>query len=237
MKNGKLETVPLRKINLADEVARQLEDLIIQGKLQPGDRLPSESAMAEMFSVGRTSVREALKALHAMGLIERNKQGTVVRDAIGQPYKELFLQLIIKKHGTEQLYEARMIFEIMIARLAANRATEEDLQDIKQYLAQMETDDYEQYVKADVDFHVAIAEAAQNVILYEAYLVVRKALTESVSELIDYFPDIVKVSRAQHHAIYRAIEAQDEDAAEKLIREHLTFLLEQYNKQVLGNLK
>ncbi|MDW7740373.1 MAG: FadR/GntR family transcriptional regulator [Bacillota bacterium] len=237
MEERTLETVPVRKINLADEVAKQLKELIVEGKLLPGDRLPSESAMAEMFSVGRTSVREALKALHAIGLIERTKQGTIVRNAIGEPYKELFLQLIIKKHSTEQLYEARMIFEIMIARLAASRATEEDLEEMRKHLSRMKSKKYDEYIQADADFHVAIAGAAQNVILYEAYQVIRKALTESLTDLISYFPQIVKTSSKQHQAIYDAIEAQDEDKAEELIKEHLAFLIEQYRKQVLGNLK
>ena len=206
------EVEPLKKVSLADKVAQQIEKLIIEGKLKPGDQLPTEQQLGEMFSVGRTSIREAIKALESVGLIERKRHMTIVKSSE---------RLIINRYKIEQLYEARILLEGITAKLAANRATEEDLARIEKFLEQMNKLDYgKEYIENDVGFHTAIAKAAQNNIIYEAYLVIREAFIEINKEYVD--PEGAIISRKDHLEIFKAIKERNEDLAKRLMEEHIS---------------
>lgn len=223
MADGEFKPLPIKKVTIADEVANQVKQMIVNGHLKPGNRLPSEHELAEMFSVGRTSVREALKALDALGLLERTQQGSYVKESTEFPLRELYLKLIIRKHTIDQLYETRMLLEGIIAQLAAQRATEEDIICMQGYLDQMYTDDLEQYIQADIHFHVAIAEAANNYVIFEIYQVIWELLTDSQSEIVR-LKDLIQYSREQHKAILEAIKKHDSAESRRLMDEHLNYL-------------
>src|SRR5437879_9494581 len=123
------ELEPVRKTRIYEEVASQIQRLITDGRLRPGDHLPPERDLAEMFGVSRTSVRDAIRVLEMGGLVEpRHGEGTIVRegpiDAIVSP---LAGALAASKDLTADLFDMRKMLEPPLARAAALRATAEDL--------------------------------------------------------------------------------------------------------------
>lgn len=223
MADGEFKPLPIKKVTVVDEVANQVKQMIINGHLKPGNRLPSEHELAEMFSVGRTSIREALKALDALGLLERTQQGTFVKESMDFPLREFYLKLIVHKHTIDQLYEARMLLEGMIAQLAAERATEEDIGCMQKCLDEMYTDDLEQYIRADIGFHVAIAEAANNYVIFAIYQIIWDLLADSQNEIVR-LKDLIQQSREQHKIILAAIKKHDSFESRRLMDEHLHYL-------------
>src|SRR5436309_10784442 len=123
-----IELGPIKSTRIYEEIVRQVKQLIAEGRLKSGDRLPPERELAEKFVVSRTSVREALRALESLGLIEiRPGEGTFVRqvplDALVGP---LALVMTSQREAIGELFEARRVLEPAIAALAAGRATPEE---------------------------------------------------------------------------------------------------------------
>ncbi len=222
---------PIKKVTIVDEVVNQVKQMIVNGHLKAGSRLPSEHELAELFSVGRTSIREALKALDGLGLLEKNQQGTYLRESVNFPLKELYLKLIVRKHTIDQLYEARMLLEGIIAQLAAIRATDEDIARMKNHLDRMYTDDLDQYIQADIGFHVSIAEAANNYVVFEIYQVIWELLTESQSEIVK-LNGLVERSREQHNMIFEAIKNHDSNESKKVMDEHVNYLVNRRQRMI-----
>ncbi len=222
---------PIKKVTIVDEVVNQVKQMIVNGHLKAGSRLPSEHELAELCSVGRTSIREALKALDGLGLLEKTQQGTYLRESVNFPLKELYLKLIVRKHTIDQLYEARMLLEGIIAQLAAIRATDEDIARMKNHLDRMYTDDLDQYIQADIGFHVSIAEAANNYVVFEIYQVIWELLTESQSEIVK-LNGLVERSREQHNMIFEAIKNHDSNESKKVMDEHVNYLVNRRQRMI-----
>lgn len=215
---------PVRRSTLPDEIVEQIKRIIFEGELQPGNKLPSERELTERFSVGRTTVREALKALSSMGLIARTKEGTVVNSDISAFFTDPLTQkLILKRINFNELFEARKLLEVKMAVLAAERATVEDIALIQRTLEEMGEEvahDERKFITADIAFHEAVAEAAQNRVLYELFTAVRHLLW-TAQETVVKSPGIMKRSLRHHQQIFEAIKQQDVVAAEKAMFMHL----------------
>jgi len=167
-----MESLPVqalkREERLSDRVAKQLEDLVVKGVLETGQRLPAERELAEMFGVSRTVIREAIHNLAARGLLDvRSGNGTLVSgpttDSVAQ---SLSLLLRYRAEGflVEHLHEVRRFLEVEIAARAAERATDEDVADLQDILCRMEnaTSDVESSANLDVEFHQSLAVATHN---------------------------------------------------------------------------
>jgi GntR family transcriptional regulator, transcriptional repressor for pyruvate dehydrogenase complex len=122
---------------VTDQVISQLKELILHGSLLPGDKMPSELEMCTAFSVGRTTVREALKVLEAMGFVERSRRGTFVADNGNGVTPLSSYDEIIKKARISDLFEARRALEVEIVALAAQKASEEDLETLEGIISNM----------------------------------------------------------------------------------------------------
>ena len=99
--------VPIQKKSLSDEIVFQIKEMIADGRLKPNQKLPTEQELCKAFSVGRTTVREALMALTALGLVKRNKHNSYVTDVAEHPLREFYLQLMTDHYDVSQLYEAQ----------------------------------------------------------------------------------------------------------------------------------
>jgi GntR family transcriptional repressor for pyruvate dehydrogenase complex len=216
---------PIRSGRLYEQIVDQIEALILNGKLKPGDKLPSETELAEQFSVSRTAVREAMKALIHKGLISAHSgRGTFVTDGTTDAVRES-LGLMIKlgqEEGARSLVEVREILEPEIAAMAATRRKKEHLEDMRKAVATMEAsfEDAITFVNADLDFHLSLADATLNPIIHV---------------LIDTMVDILRVEleriaqvgggmqRAQsfHKRILKGIEEHDVRATRDAMREHM----------------
>src|SRR2546427_9440852 len=124
-----IELGPIKSTRIYEEIVRQVKQLIAEGRLKSGDRLPPERDLAEKFMVSRTSVREALRALQSRGLIDiRAGEGAFVRDVSVETLIEpLALVILPHREAVGELFEARRILEPAIAALAARRATREEV--------------------------------------------------------------------------------------------------------------
>src|SRR5882724_5447626 len=134
--HGRMDIEPVRSTRIYEEIVRQVKQLIGEGRLKSGDRLPPERDLAEKFMVSRTSVREALRALQSRGLIEiRAGEGTFVRDiSVETLIEPLALVILPHREAVGELFEARRLLEPAIAALAARRATREEIQEMERIL-------------------------------------------------------------------------------------------------------
>ena len=158
-----------KNVSLVESVAEDIIKLILDNRMQPGDRLPNEHALAEQLNVGRSTVREAMKALRSRNILEtRQVSGTYVSHKQGIPEDPLGLTLL----GTDDkvsmdLQEVRLIFEPEIAAMAAVNATEEDIERLEKQCDRLEElmRKREDYGEEDALFHKYISDASGNVIL------------------------------------------------------------------------
>lgn len=229
---------PIRPKKIYEEIVQQIKDLIGEGNLKPGDRLPSERELSERLAVSRASVREALSALAAMGVIViRPGEGTFVQKirngAIVEP---LAMALLLDRQAAMELLEARQALEGEAAYLAARRAGAEDLERMGELLKEMEHDLQRGVLgeEADLRFHLAIAEAARNSVLARLMHTVsdtmRQALKTSRQRLYTT-PGNPEKLFAQHNQIYEAIKAREPRAARKAICQHLRFVEKELQKE------
>ena len=169
---------PVKKRRLYEDIVDHIKELMVRGELKPGDKLPSERELAERFGVGRPTVREAIRTLSLMGLVEvgRGKQGTHVSDTAFDPYMESFKQQMswmieMEKTTLRQLLEVRDTLETQIALLVAERASDAQMAEMKNLLAEMKEclDDTGDYLEVAIRFHRFMAQATQNPIFYSTW--------------------------------------------------------------------
>ncbi|MFJ7737382.1 FadR/GntR family transcriptional regulator [Lysinibacillus sp. NPDC097287] len=215
-----------------EEVADIILEMIKSGQLKPGDQLDSVQELANNFQVGRSAIREALTSLRAMGLIEmRQGEGTFVKtftpENLTYPIQNAML---MTKKNIEELLEVRLILEAAIVANAAKKRTMEDLDEMRLHLEKMiaHTENSELGEREDLAFHLAIAKAADNVLLSTLMQHVSDLMTEAMREtrricLYDEKQTLAQLNE-QHQLIYRQIEAQDVAAAEQAMKSHLLFV-------------
>ena len=223
--------VPIQKKSLSDEIVFQIKEMIADGRLKPNQKLPTEQELCKAFSVGRTTVREALMALTALGLVKRNKHNSYVTDVAEHPLREFYLQLMTDHYDVSQLYEARLMLEGLVARLACQRVSEEQLQQLEALNRQMQSNDVEEYIRADIAYHNLIMLAADNPVLYEMYQVIRLLLEKSQREIAQQ-EEVRATSRAQHREIWEALKKRDGDAAMSRMNQHIRSMIELRKKYV-----
>lgn len=215
-----------RDATLAQRVEQELERLILESRLGPGDRLPSERELAAQFGVSRTVVREAVRALAAKKLVDVNVgRGTVVRAPSAESAAEsmkLLLMMQAGDAGVEKVSEVRHIIENEIAALAAARRTDDDLRSLAAILqeARQHLDAPEVYITSDVAFHAALARATQN----ELFLVILDSIVEVMIEvrlLTLRVPGITSLALSYHERLFDAVEAGDPEAARMAMDAHM----------------
>jgi len=221
---------PIQSERLYERIVDQIERLIVAGNLKVGDQLPAERELAEQFAVSRTAVREAVKALREKGLVEiRLGRGTFVTKASGAVRRSLGL-LLKDENGFTNLAEVREILEPEIAALAATLVTDENIAAMTEAVEIMETalENVEIFVEADLDFHLALAEATQNPVI-----------PSLVDSIIDLLREQRKrtgnvqggLARGQYHhkKILAAIIQRDPLAARQAMQDHLLQVREDSN--------
>jgi GntR family transcriptional repressor for pyruvate dehydrogenase complex len=224
-----LAQAPRRK--LAESVAEQL--LAAIKDLPPGARLPAEKELMQQLQVGRSTVREALKGLEMMGVIEvRHGQGAFVADAAAASDGTEGLSQALAKGVTRELLEARAIIEVAIARLAAERRTKADLQEIEADLSEHERALHQPGIPAQpaMRFHALLAQAAHNDVLTGMFDSFAKLMIERGPRLYERVPNFANWEVDQHRAIFEAIKAGDAGRAARLMAKHVDAMAEHYRK-------
>ncbi|MCW8894163.1 MAG: FadR family transcriptional regulator [Deltaproteobacteria bacterium] len=220
------EEIKVEKVS--DKISEQIVKLIVDGKLNPGDKLPGERQLIDVLGVGRSSLREALNRLETLGYIEiRKRKGNYVKsiDATLQldPLKGL-IQADLRK--IVQLYELRRDLEQASAYNAALKRTTEDLKKIKETLIAFRRQSGAARFSwsADQDFHLAIAQASQNFLRVHVISNIFEFSEEFLAPVIEEVAnqrDNQSIIAQQHEAIYQAIADQNAELAGKRMDEHL----------------
>ena len=213
------------RMTKCDYVADALKDKIITGAYKPGDQLPPEGALCELFEVSRITVREALKKLSMMGIIEiKQGKGTFVTSVDLGIFMKPMSQLVnFEEIDIEAIYSAREYIESGTAHLAALRRTEQELAVLRSILKNLkmkiEVGDIVQVVHLDSAFHLAVAKASHNPILY-ACMESMEELDKACLKRMRQYLVILENCYEEHFKIFHAIEQQDAKAAQQAILEH-----------------
>ncbi|MGI9254454.1 MAG: FadR/GntR family transcriptional regulator, partial [Thermomicrobiales bacterium] len=179
---------PIRREPLATEIARKLVEYLLSGAIVPGERIPSERDLAQAFGVGRSAMREAIKSLSLIGLVDvRHGDGTYLRKGDGGLLPQVIeWGLLLGEPATRDLIEARQKIEAIVAGLAAERRTGEDVATLSAALdrraaAAKPGDSAEAFVDADVNFHLRLADIADNTALRDMLAGVQSLLRVWIS--------------------------------------------------------
>jgi GntR family transcriptional repressor for pyruvate dehydrogenase complex len=219
-----MDVAPIKSTRIYEEIVRQVKAMIAEGRLKGGDRLPPERDLAEKFVVSRTSVREALRALESLGLVEiRPGEGTFVREASVEALIEpLALLMVSQREAIGELFEARRLLEPSLAALAATRATPEEIQEMERILEEQakEVMSGRTGLQQDAAFHAAIGAAAHNRAITRIAHGIMDLLTQSREDSLNT-PGRPTRSHEDHRRILAAIAGRDADAARRAMLDHL----------------
>jgi GntR family transcriptional repressor for pyruvate dehydrogenase complex len=209
---------------VSTEIARRLLTYLLAGEVKPGERLPSERRLAEVLGVGRTIVREALKSLTLLGLIDvRQGDGTYLRgtESVLLP-RSIEWGLLLGQKRTWDLVEARRHLEEILAGLAAERRDEADLVELHRLFEDMRSaaGDPDRFVAADVAFHLRVTEAARNETLGGVVGGIRALLHVWISRVM-HTPGSFEPSVLEHAEVLAALDAGDVLAARAAMRAHM----------------
>jgi GntR family transcriptional repressor for pyruvate dehydrogenase complex len=208
---------------ISSEVTRRLLDYLISGHVKPGERLPSERQLAETLGVGRSHVRQAIKSLTVLGLVDaRQGDGTYLKRT-DSPLLPLAIEwgLLLGAKRSQDLVEARAELEVLLAGLAAERRDEASLDEMRRCVEVMQgTTDNDEFVRADVDFHLAIARSTGNQSLYQIMKSIRSLMQVWIHR-VAYAPGTRPATWTEHAAVLEAIEAADPGAARRAMVGHM----------------
>ena len=217
-----MQITPIATKSVADEVFEQMKRLITNGQWKPGEKIPSELELVEAFGVSRITVRQAIHRLGGMGLLRiRRGEGTFVNDQPMDGYwNALVPMLTLENPSLMEIMEFRMVLGEGVARVAAARATEEDLKNIEKALFTLNNEggDSNKHSQRDIEFHLAVARATHNRVLFKLEMLLYDLL-------LDLFRKVVAISTWEyvdlHEDIYKAICAHNPEEAARLTREHV----------------
>lgn len=201
----------------------QIEALLDRGELNPGDQLPPERALAEQFQVSRASVREALRSLELLGIVEtRAGGGTFVRRTVPEDLARPLSNLIARGHTLTDVIEVRGLLEPAIAASAATRIRPDELVELRAILTQQaeKVDAGQSYAEEDTRFHEVIGQAARNELLVTMLGVIWDVLRSSREQWLQT-NQRAHFSIDAHQRILAALETHDPDAARAAAAEHI----------------
>jgi DNA-binding FadR family transcriptional regulator len=226
--------VPIQRQRAFEQILGQLQEMILRGELRPGDRLPNERAFAQQLGVGRPSLREALRVLEALEVVEVRPglgaaSGAIVTEGIGSALPVLLsMHMALGRFRADELSESRLVLEVWAVRAAAEKRSHEQLRRIGEILAELESheSDRDSYLAIDARYHLAIADAAGNALLSHLMEGLRAPMVQHMNQQVGVWDDwnaVIAWAAPDHRALYVAITNQDPEAAEAVMRHHLAF--------------
>lgn len=225
----------IRQPKLSDVIEQELERLIVEGTLVPGQQLPPERELAKQFDVSRPSVREAIQRLEAKRLLTRRQGGgTFVSEKMWTSFSDPLLNLLSNHSETQlDLLEARHAMEGISAYFAALRGTEEDFQRIQDSIEQIHLQQSQQNVEAEaskvVEFLVLLTEAAHNLVLLHIVRSLAPLLEKNVLQnlkLLHRRPEVIEKVSKHRASIVDAIVSGEPEKARELSHSHLAYIEE-----------
>ena len=230
---------PIQRTTLTEAAFEQLISQVVNGHWKPGDRIPPERDLCQQLGIARTSLREALKAMEMVGMLNsRVGDGTFVcprSEFLSRPLLWAFTGM--DHEELREIMESRLVIEQSLAGFAAERGTDEQIGRIAEAVQLMRDSiaRNESILEADMAFHLAISTAAQNELLRNAAQLLRNLMRQSIYHKL-LIPNIAQSVLRGHMAIYSAIARRSETAARRAMREHLEATTAQITQLMKGSL-
>jgi len=216
----------IKKINIPTIIVEELKKLIVGGNYKSGDKLPPSTKLATDMGVGYTTLREALKKLEALNLVEiKQGKGIFVKDI----YPDLFVvnpakhPLKIDRKVLLDMIYVRRILECETVKLASQKATKEDLKKLENFLDNMkkEIEDTARFIEHNVNFHITVAQASKNTVLTELLITITRLITAEQKSIIPKVPHAKENGYECHKQICEAIKNGNTAKAVQHMSEHL----------------
>jgi GntR family transcriptional regulator, transcriptional repressor for pyruvate dehydrogenase complex len=212
-----------------DFVVNSIKELLLNKKVMPGDRLPAETELTRLLSVSRGSVREAMKILSALGIVEiKRGDGTYISNRGGEVvFDPLLFSLIVSQPKFGEIKELRLILEKNVVRLAIRNAAEEEIKRLRncfesmQALNSKEKKNYEELLAYDLEFHTILGQACKNGPLETLYKFVMQYFESYIAQSLHKQSDFSRDSIEAHKNILLAVEQRNAPAAEQAVEESL----------------
>lgn len=223
------------KISISEEIAKQIMDLISNGDLQPGQHLPTERELCVNFGASRSSLREALRCLSIVGVLDaRVGDGTSVA-VDGKKFLRRIIEwrLITERHDIENLLEVRIALEGLSAAKAALHISAADLKKLRSLLTKMKAaiKDEKAFAALDLEFHLTLANASGNILVFDLISLIRGQLVKALHKVLT-IPHALPFTHKEHTAIVETIERRDPEAARKAMHAHLEAHLRRYTEAI-----
>lgn len=213
---------PIKKDSLSQKIQNRILNMVRDGVFEANEKLPSEREFCESFQVSRTSIREALKGLISMGVLEKRSDGTYVRENTNDIVREPIQALIqTRRIPMEKVSEARVAFECQMVRIAAEKAAEEDIETCRKMLEDTKNCKTAKDLLANkAAFHLLVAEMTKNELMIAMFSVLYDILNKFQIPM-DEKEKESDLQTVSHEEILDCIARRDADAAEKAMRTHL----------------
>ena len=223
---------PIKSTKVYEQVMEQIKKMIVDGSLKRGDKLPSERELVERLRVSRTSIREALRSLQIIGLVEcKQGEGNYISHSCENSlFEHLSIMFMLQESNAIEIIEVRKVIEVGAAAMAAKRITNKELESLEILLnIYGKSQNEEENVKMDRKFHYEIAQASGN------YLI--SNILNAISSLIDTFikdarkkilveEGNAEILAKQHRDIYEALKKHNSKKASEAMKKHLEFTSE-----------
>lgn len=233
---------PIQRARVSTEILQQLKSAILEGRFQPGDRLPAEKVLAKQFGSSRTSVREAIRSLEETGLVAVRRGfggGAFVIDGdLRHVTDSLSTLLRLRKISIHHFTEARLALEPWIAQLAADRITEDELAQIRRHIGKhveaIEAGRF--HATADLGFHRMVAETSKNPALVLVFNSIADLMVEEVIARLEMDAATNRSNLAFHERLYHALERHDSQAARTIMHEHVLEVQDRLRRLLPGDM-
>ena len=228
---------PVVRTSISDEIVDQIMALIASGKLKPGQRLPSERELCKQFGAGRSSLREALRCLGIVGVLNaRVGEGTSVALDGGKFFGKIIeWRVITEQHNIEDMLELRIALEGITAANAARRVDVDDLAKLGDLLSKMEASlDHEaRFAEHDFEFHMTIARSSGNLLVVDLLAMIRRQMEKTLHRVLT-LPNARPLSLKEHMAIFNAVKRHDSEAARRAMQVHLEAAMKRYHTTLIN---
>lgn len=222
---------PVQRLRTYEQVMAQIEQRILEGKLRPGDHLPSERELAALLGVSRPSLRESLRVLEALGVVEIRRGGyeggAILQSAPGPGLVNLLkLQLALAHFSWTDVQETRLALEMWSANEAAYRSNETDHRELAEILDRMDDPEIEtsEFNSLDAEFHMRISQSTGNALTAHFMMSLRTAIHRQMIEMyaaLDDWRETAKTVRCEHRAILKSIVDRNGPLAVQLMTSHI----------------
>jgi len=212
---------PIEKNSLVVELTKRLLDYIFSGSIKVGQKLPAERHLSEALGVGRSAIREAIKALTVLGVLEvRQGDGTYLKRTDSTLLTQVIeWGLLLGEKQTLDLIEARKVIEIAVCRFAAERGTDQEIEELRRIMERMRTEPAN-FIELDVSFHLKLAEMSRNSVLKDVLSSIQSLLRTWIKLVIESVGE-TEFSYRDHLAVYEAVSRRDPEAAALAMQKHM----------------